>query len=86
MEENGFFQNMIRFLHVAAIVHQKEQPDMETLYYNVNTKLTVELAEKAKKEHVPQFIFFQYYEYLRSCDGEYYRGYSAFTNNILWKK
>ena len=27
-------------LHVAAIVHQKEQPEMEALYYAVNTKLT----------------------------------------------
>ena len=52
------FSKYDTILHVAAIVHQKEQPDMETLYYNVNTKLTVELAEKAKKEHVPQFIFF----------------------------
>lgn len=51
------FSQYDTILHVAAIVHQKEQPDMETLYYNVNTKLTVELAEKAKKEHVLQFIF-----------------------------
>ena len=42
------FSKYDTILHVAAIVHQKEQPDMETLYYNVNTKLTVELAEKAK--------------------------------------
>ena len=51
------FSKYDTILHVAAIVHQKEQPDMETLYYNVNTKLTVELAEKAKKEHVPQLYF-----------------------------
>jgi hypothetical protein len=43
------FSKYDTILHVAAIVHQKEQPEMETLYYNVNTKLTVELAEKAKK-------------------------------------
>lgn len=44
-------------LHAAAIVHRKEEPDMEQLYYDVNCKLTKELAEKAKKENVRQFVF-----------------------------
>lgn len=44
-------------LHVAAIVHQKEQPEMEALYYAVNTKLTEELADKAKAERARQFVF-----------------------------
>ena len=42
---------------MAAIVHQKEQPEMEALYYAVNTKLTEELADKAKAERVRQFVF-----------------------------
>ena len=37
-------------LHAAAIVHRKEEPDMEQLYFDVNYKLTKELAEKAKSD------------------------------------
>ena len=37
-------------LHAAAIVHKKETPDMEQLYFDVNCNLTKELAEKAKKD------------------------------------
>lgn len=44
-------------LHAAAIVHRKEEPDMEQLYFDVNCKLTKELAEKAKAENVKQFVF-----------------------------
>lgn len=44
-------------LHAAGIVHQKEQPGMETLYEQVNTDLTEELAKKAKEEGVGQFVF-----------------------------
>ena len=44
-------------LHVAAIVHQKEQPEMEELYYRVNRDLAVQIARKAKAEGVGQFIF-----------------------------
>jgi UDP-glucose 4-epimerase len=55
-------------LHSAAIVHKKEEPGMEQLYFNVNYKLTKELAEKAKKDmaeataktganHKIQFVF-----------------------------
>ena len=36
------FSKYDTILHVAAIVHQKEQPEMEALYYAVNTKLTEE--------------------------------------------
>ncbi|PEZ83310.1 MULTISPECIES: NAD-dependent epimerase/dehydratase family protein [Bacillaceae] len=43
--------------HVAALVHKKEQQEMESLYYKVNRDLTVELANKAKKEGIKQFIF-----------------------------
>ena len=51
------FSKYDTILHVAAIVHQKEQPEMEALYYAVNTKLTEELADKAKAERVRQFVF-----------------------------
>ena len=44
-------------LHAAAIVHKKETPDMEQMYFDVNCKLTKELAEKAKAENVRQFVF-----------------------------
>ena len=44
-------------LHVAAIVHQKEQPEMESLYFRVNRDLAAEVARKAKAEGVGQFIF-----------------------------
>lgn len=37
-------------LHAAGIVHRKEEPDMEQLYFDVNCKLTKELAEKAKAD------------------------------------
>lgn len=51
------FSEYHAILHVAGIVHRKEEPDMRKLYDNVNTKLTVELAKKAKEEGVRQFIF-----------------------------
>lgn len=43
--------------HVAAIVHKREKKEDEYLYYKVNTELTYEVAKKAKKEGVKQFIF-----------------------------
>lgn len=43
-------------IHLAAIVHSTFTSASE--YYRVNRDLTIELAEKAKKEKVKQFIFF----------------------------
>lgn len=43
--------------HVAAMVHKKEKPEMEALYFNVNRDLAIEVAKKAKKAGVKQFIF-----------------------------
>lgn len=43
-------------LHVAAIVHQKEQPEMEGLYFRVNRDLVLQVAQKARSEGVHQFI------------------------------
>ena len=44
-------------LHLSAIVHQKEKKQMKELYYNVNYKLAVEIAQLAKVNGVRQFIF-----------------------------
>lgn len=46
--------------HVAGIAHAdtgKVTEEQKQLYYKVNTDLTVEVAEKAKREGVKQFIF-----------------------------
>ncbi len=43
--------------HVAAIVHKKETKENQPLYYSINRDLVVEVAEKAKKEGVKQFVF-----------------------------
>ncbi|MEV5112725.1 NAD-dependent epimerase/dehydratase family protein [Peribacillus frigoritolerans] len=51
------FSNYDVLFHVAALVHKKEQQEMESLYYKVNRDLTVELANKAKQEGIKQFIF-----------------------------
>lgn len=44
-------------VHVAGLAHVSTDPDMEAEYYRVNRDLTVEVAQKAKAEKVPQFIF-----------------------------
>lgn len=44
-------------LHLAAIVHQTTKIPEEN-YFKVNTDLAYDLAEKAKKDGVKQFIFF----------------------------
>jgi UDP-glucose 4-epimerase len=43
--------------HVAAVVHKKEKPEMESLYIKVNRDLSIDVAEKAKNEGIKQFIF-----------------------------
>ena len=46
--------------HVAGIAHSdggKINKEREALYYAVNTDLTVEVAQKAKRDGVAQFIF-----------------------------
>lgn len=46
--------------HVAGIAHAdvgKVTAEQKALYYKVNTELTIECAQKAKKEGVKQFIF-----------------------------
>jgi len=43
-------------VHLASIVHSSNTPDNK--YFEVNSKLTVDFATKAKKSGVKQFIFF----------------------------
>lgn len=43
--------------HVAAVVHQKEQPEMKELYFKVNRDLPIDVAKKAKVDGASQFIF-----------------------------
>ena len=43
--------------HVAGIAHVNAKKNMESLYYKVNTDLTIETAQHAKKCGVKQFIF-----------------------------
>ncbi len=44
-------------LHLSAIVHQNEKNNTFELYENINTKLTMDIATKAKNSNVSQFIF-----------------------------
>lgn len=43
--------------HVAGIAHIKESSNNRSLYYKVNRDLTYEIAKKAKKYGVLQFVF-----------------------------
>ncbi len=44
-------------LHVAGIAHVNSKVFKDEDYYRVNTDLTIEVAEKAKQDGVPHFIF-----------------------------
>ena len=44
-------------LHLSGIVHRKETKDMEELYDEVNHKMAVEVAKKAKESAVKHFVF-----------------------------
>ena len=44
-------------LHVAGIAHVSTNKKLEDLYYKVNRDLAIEVAQKAQKENVKQFIF-----------------------------
>ena len=43
--------------HVAGIAHIKETKENAYLYYKVNRDLAIEIAKKAKREGVSQFVF-----------------------------
>ena len=54
------FAGFDAILHAAGIVHQpqsKDDPYQAELYDRVNHRLTAEVAEKAKREGVGQFLF-----------------------------
>ncbi|PIC99888.1 NAD-dependent epimerase/dehydratase family protein [Sporosarcina sp. P29] len=44
-------------IHVAGIAHIKETRENKKKYYKVNRDLAYEVAQKAKKENIKQFIF-----------------------------
>lgn len=54
---NATFDGYDTVVHVAAIVHQKERPEMEELYFRVNRDLALRIARKAKAAGVRQFSF-----------------------------
>lgn len=56
-------------VHCAAIVHKKEAK-FATLYDKVNYELTVDIAEKAKKKGVKQFIFMSTMAVYGKSEGE----------------
>lgn len=58
--KNIDFSKYDTIFHVAGLAHAdvgKVSDETKSLYYKVNTGLTVEVAEKAKSEGVSQFIF-----------------------------
>lgn len=64
MIDNGWrekdFSSYDVVYHVAGLAHSdtgKVSEERKTLYYKVNTELTIEVAKKAKSEGVKQFIF-----------------------------
>ena len=56
-------------VHCAAIVHKKEAK-FAILYDKVNYELTVDIAEKAKKKGVKQFIFMSTMAVYGKSEGE----------------
>lgn len=56
-------------VHCAAIVH-KNEAKFATLYDKVNYELTVDIAEKAKKKGVKQFIFMSTMAVYGKSEGE----------------
>lgn len=55
--KNRSFAGYDVVFHVAGIAHIKETSQNAELYYQVNRDLAFEVAEKAKKDGVNQFIF-----------------------------
>ncbi|MEX6700360.1 NAD-dependent epimerase/dehydratase family protein [Peribacillus frigoritolerans] len=51
------FEKYDAVLHMAGIAHVSADPKLEQLYLKVNRDLAIEVAKKAKKENVMQFIF-----------------------------
>ena len=54
------FSGIDAVYHVAGLAHSDNgriSPEKAQMYYSINTDLTLELAKKAKREGVGQFIF-----------------------------
>lgn len=51
------FSGYDAILHLAGIAHVSRNLKLKELYYQINRDLTIDLAEKAKRENVKQFIF-----------------------------
>ena len=51
------FSSFDSVFHVAGIAHVSTDPSMETLYYQVNRDLAVEVGKRAKAAGVPQLVF-----------------------------
>ena len=51
------FSGVETIIHTAALVHKSEKDHSLDEYRKVNTQLTIDIAQKAKKAEVPQFIF-----------------------------
>lgn len=56
--KNEDFSQYDAIIHLAALVHNNEPGADMKRYMDVNYKLTKLLADKAKQQQVPQFIFF----------------------------
>lgn len=51
------FSKFNAVIHVAAVVHKKEDRESKQLYFNVNRDLAISIAKKAKHDGVTQFLF-----------------------------
>ena len=51
------FSGVDSVIDVAGIAHVKITPDMEDLFYRVNTNLAIDLCREAKANGVKQFIY-----------------------------
>jgi len=51
------FTGIDTVINVAGIAHIKITPDMEELFYNVNTRLAINLCKIAKEHRVKQYIY-----------------------------
>lgn len=54
--ESADFSKYDTVFHVAGIAHQKETKQNAHMYYDVNEKLAIAVAKKAKAEGVKQFV------------------------------
>ena len=55
--KNYDFSTYDSLLHVAGIAHVSTDPKMKETYLEINRDLTIEVAKKAKKAGIKQFIF-----------------------------